>query len=369
MRPGSRDTLPTALPTDWRKHGSPVLSATDRPNFTCPVQGRPIAWAAANLFNPGAVVHEGKVHVLFRAEDREGPLKGTSRIGLAVSGDGLTFEVAPEPVLFPEPGVHAAAEWPGGCEDPRVVRRDDGTYVMLYTAFNGRDVRLHAASSRDLRTWTKHGNAIAPPFQHTHAKAAAVVTQCVADPSDGSSGLVAARIQGRYWMYFGETDIFAARSDDLIRWEVCTARPERRREYALEGDAYRVNTTYGDPFALPVLRRRSGGIDGRLIEPGPPAVLTQRGIGLIYHAVSQRDVPGAPWGVYTLAQAYFDPDDPTACVARDREPFLRPDRPFELTGQSGHVCFAEGLVRFRGRWWLYYGAGDGYVSVATATDA
>ena len=43
----------------------------------------------------------------------------------------------PSPVLFPEPGPDGSAspykDWEGGCEDPRVVMRDDGVYVMTYT--------------------------------------------------------------------------------------------------------------------------------------------------------------------------------------------------------------------------------------------
>ena len=70
--------------------------------FTCPLLSTSVAWAAKDVFNPAAVVRDGKVHLLFRGEDAVGPYNGTSRVGLAVSDDGITFDVAPEPVLYPE---------------------------------------------------------------------------------------------------------------------------------------------------------------------------------------------------------------------------------------------------------------------------
>ena len=59
-------------------------------------------------------------------------------------------------------------------------------------------------------------------------------------------------------------------------------------------------------------------------------------------------------------------DDPTAVLARPTEPFLFPDRPYEITGQVGNVCFAEGLVPFGDRWLLYYGTADSKIAVASA---
>ena len=127
-----------------------VVRQQPEARFTCPLLGTPVAWAAKDVFNPAAVVRDGKVHLLFRGEDAVGPYSGTSRIGLAVSNDGITFNVEPEPVLYPEPDVWQPWEWPGGCEDPRVVESPDGGYVCLYTAFDGKASCLSAATSADL---------------------------------------------------------------------------------------------------------------------------------------------------------------------------------------------------------------------------
>ena len=56
------------------------------------------------------------------------------------------------------------AEWEGGCEDPRLTQREDGVYIMTYTAYDGDKARLMVASSPDLYHWTKHGHAFAKVY-------------------------------------------------------------------------------------------------------------------------------------------------------------------------------------------------------------
>ena len=101
----------------------PVRILEDRPSvtFTCPVSGETVAWAEKDVFNPGAVVHDGRMCLLIRAEDSVGRYAGTSRIGLATSADGRAFTLESEPVIAPADDEWQAWEWPGGCEDPRVV--------------------------------------------------------------------------------------------------------------------------------------------------------------------------------------------------------------------------------------------------------
>lgn len=106
-------------PFDRIEADNPVLEPRPRTTFPCPLQGRPIAWEAKDVFNPAAVVRNGNVHLLYRAEDRVGNLAGTSRIGLAVSTDGIHFPDSgrlPSPVLFPDKDNFKDLEWQGGTE-------------------------------------------------------------------------------------------------------------------------------------------------------------------------------------------------------------------------------------------------------------
>ncbi|HLZ84762.1 MAG TPA: glycosidase, partial [Caulobacteraceae bacterium] len=119
-----------AAPADWTlgpfSRPTRILEERAPVSFSCPVSGERVAWAAKDLFNPGAVVREGRVCLLVRAEDHVGRYAGTSRIGLATSADGLHFELEPEPVLAPGDDRWQVWEWPGGCEDPRVVEAPGG---------------------------------------------------------------------------------------------------------------------------------------------------------------------------------------------------------------------------------------------------
>ena len=113
----------------------------------------------SRVFNPTAIVvrddasGKDKVVMFFRAEDGTGAgvYDGTSRIFRAESLDGIHFS---EPELVLEPTEPYETEpHPGGCEDPRVVRLEDGRYLMTYTAFDGKTARLALAVSDDMKTW------------------------------------------------------------------------------------------------------------------------------------------------------------------------------------------------------------------------
>src|SRR5580658_4939259 len=161
----------------FTRAGGTVVSADPSLTFDCPVTGAPVRWAAKDVFNPGGVVRDGRVHLLVRAEDAVGRYRGTSRIGLATSDDGVRFTVEPEPVLFPADDEWQAWEWPGGCEDPRVVESPDGGYVCLYTAFDGKGACLSVATSDDLLVWHKHGPAFAGTLHARRwSKSGAIVT-------------------------------------------------------------------------------------------------------------------------------------------------------------------------------------------------
>ncbi|MES2861438.1 MAG: glycoside hydrolase family 130 protein [Pseudomonadota bacterium] len=345
-----------------------ILENRSDVRFPCLVSGVEIAWAAKDLFNPGAVVHEGRVCLLVRAEDNVGRYSGTSRIGLATSTDGLTFELEPEPVLFPANDRWQAWEWPGGLEDPRVVQAPDGRFICTYTAFDGKVGSLFVASSSDLRTWIKHGPAFAETnYVRLPTKSGAILTQVLGDR------LVAAQIDGRYWMYWGEGMIFGAVSDDLIRWTPieADAHPDKYLTWDPQAsgpfghwDRDRLPGRFG-LRALAAPRRRR--FDSWLTEPGPPALLTEDGVVLIYNGANAPNDGAAdiPAFAYQPGQLLFDSEDPTAVIGRARQPFLSID-PAESDGQVGNVCFAQGLVLFGGRWLLYLGLADSRVGVAVA---
>src|SRR5271166_2294565 len=90
-------------------------------------------WESAGTFNPAVVMQNGKIVMLYRAQDGH----GTSRLGYAESVDGVHFTRRPQPVLSPETDY----EKDGGVEDPRLVKFGD-TYYLTYTGYNTKDAQL-----------------------------------------------------------------------------------------------------------------------------------------------------------------------------------------------------------------------------------
>lgn len=339
---------------DWALGGfvrpdgvNPIISPDSNVRFFCPMQQDSVGWMESDTFNPAAVVKGDRICVLYRAEDNSATGIGqrTSRIGLAESPDGVTMKLDEAPVLFPDEDAMKECDWPGGCEDPRVAETEEGTYVMFYTSWNRKTPRLSVATSRDLRHWTKHGPAFAKAydgrFRDLESKSASIVTKLEGDR------LIITRVNGKYLMYWGERMINVATSENLIDWT-----PELDESGNLKGCVF----------------PREGYFDSALTECGPPAVLTDRGIVLLYNGKNRLDEGRDrryPAGTYAAGQILFNAEQPGQILARLDVPFFRPVEPFEKRGQyRDGTVFIEGLVHFHGKWYLYYGCADSYVGVA-----
>ena len=338
---------PFSRPAD----AQPVITARPESVFSDPILNKPVHWEALHTFNPAAVVRDGKVYVLYRAEDDSGTMQigmHTSRLGLAVSEDGVHFTREATPVFYPAKDNEQAREWPGGTEDPRIIERPDGGYVITYTQWNRETYRVGIATSPDLHTWTKHGPAFGMgKYGGLKYKSAGIVTECVTN-----ARCIAAKIGGRFWMYWGEGEIHLATSEDLVHWT------------PVEG-------ADGQPKVL--MRARRGKFDSGLPEVGPPPVLTKAGIVLLYNGKNAegagRDPKLAP-GTYAVGQTLFAALHPAKLLARTDQPFFQPKLDWEKSGQyAAGTTFAEGLVWFHERWLLYYGCADSRVGVAMSSTA
>jgi predicted GH43/DUF377 family glycosyl hydrolase len=326
---------------------NPIISPDPSSIFDCPLTTGPVAWEEGDTFNPAATIYNGDVVVLYRAEDRSGEGIGqrTSRLGYAWSADGLHFERLPEPVFYPADDSQREEEWPGGVEDPRVAMTEDGLYVMMYTQWNRRQARLAVATSHDLRTWDKHGLAFGKAYDgrffNEFSKSASIITKVV----DGKQ--VIAKIDGKYLLYWGEKFVNVATSDNLTDWTPM-----------LDGDGN----------LLRVLEPREGYFDSDLTECGPPAVMTEDGILLMYNgknAGDERRDTLYTANSYCAGQALFDSKEPTKLIGRLDKPFFVPEADFEKSGQyPAGTVFVEGLVLHNDKWYLYYGCADSRVAVA-----
>jgi predicted GH43/DUF377 family glycosyl hydrolase len=325
---------------------NPLITPDPAATFECPIRKKAVHWEASHTFNPAAIVFDGKVCVLYRAEDDSGSNQigsHTSRLGLAESDDGLHFVRQAAPVFFPDDDAQKANEWSGGCEDPRLIYGEDGTMVLTYTQWNHQLARLAIATTKDLVHWEKHGLAFAEAsggkYVKMGCKSATILGRFVGDH------LTAVKVDGKYWMYWGEGDMHFATSTDLIHWQ------------PLEDSAGKLRVS---------LHRRKGKFDSDLAEGGPAAILTEHGILVIYNGKNGKDGdPALGVGAYSGGQALFDAADPAKLLERSETPFYKPELPFERTGQYGAgTTFLEGLVLFKGQCFLYYGCADSFVGVA-----
>ena len=342
--------------TDWMlgpfkrpPQAQPVIEPNSNSVFDCPMRKMAVHWEATHTFNPAAVVKDGKVWLFYRAEDQSGSQhigSYTSRLGLATSEDGIHFTRRPTPVLYPDNDDQKEREWEGGCEDPRCVELEDGTYRLLYTQYSRlpgvpRKTTLGIARSTDLIHWTKEG-FVSGLDEKGRIVAPHKSASLVCGVRDGR--LIAARINGRYWLYYGEGAIHLMTSEDLRVWT-----PVK-------------DFTFGT---------RPNHFDSGLAECGPPALMTERGIVLLYNGKNANPLkggdPALKNGAYAGGQALFDANDPTKLLARSESPFIQPELPWEAGGQYGAgTTFIEGLVLLRGQWFLYYGCADSLVGVAVA---
>lgn len=330
-----------------RPSSTPVLAPDSTMRFFCPMRQDSVAWMESDVFNPAATVKGDSIVVLFRAEDNSATGIGsrTSRIGYAASADGVHFTYDHAPVLFPADDAQAELEQPGGCEDPRVAMTEDGTYVMLYTQWNRKMPRLAVATSTDLKHWEKHGPAFAKAYEGRFAddfsKSASIVT-CV----DGGRQVIT-KIGGKYWMYWGEKFVNVATSDNLTDWTPMLGE---------------------DGELLRVMEPRDGKFDSDLTECGPPAILTDKGILLMYNGKNAGDArrdTAYTANTYCGGQALFDAREPERLLARLDTPFFVPQADFEKSGQyPAGTVFIEGLAYHGGKWYLYYGCADSRVGVA-----
>ena len=338
---------------------NPIMGPVNSLTFMGPIQKTLVKWEAKDVFNPAAVVKDGKIYLLYRAEDSIGKLAGTSRIGLAVSNNGLTFKRYAKPVLYPENDKYKEYEWQGGTEDPRVVQDDSGTYYMTYTAWNGDRTRLFVATSKNLVNWTKHGSVFRKAYNGKYfnifTKSGAIVCRRVGDK------FVAIKINGKYWMYFGDTNIYIAYSDDLINWT-----PIEKNKGKIPDS---IDNRYGKANLFAALKPRKGKFDSQLVEPGPFALITKKGILLIYNSKNSKEYgdTALPAGTYAAGQALFDNNNPEKLIARTQSYFMKPGKPYEITGQVNNVCFVEGLAYFNSKWFLYYGTADSKIAAAVYT--
>ncbi len=277
-------------------------------------------WDNQFVFNPAVIEYEGAIHMLYRAHGED----HLSRIGYAVSDDGIHFRREPHPVL--EGKVDEPLERLG-VEDPRATVLDGWVY-MTYTVASvdpvtspndGQPsdetpwrVRVSLSRTQDFHNWERFGVVI-PQYNSKNAV------------------LFPRKVGGRYCMLHRvPPDIWIAYSDDLREWH----------DHAI------------------VMRTRPGAWDTKRIGAGPPPVEVERGWLLFYHGIAQDHT-------YRVGAALLDRENPGKVLARLDDWLLQPELEFEQQGWVGNVVFPTGIIERDGLYRLYYGGADKVINTCT----
>lgn len=271
-------------------------------------------WECYNVFNPSVIHHNGLFHMHYRAQG----LDWISRIGYAVSADGVTWNRLRRPVLTPQEPYESR-----GVEDPRVTRIDD-TFYMAYTAYGpyrggqaiaGGSILPMIARSSNLITWERVGPIVRGEDNKDHA-------------------LFPRRINGRFVAFHRRRPfVWIAYSDDLLTWR--------------ESDMARV---FGP--------REDNGWDSVSVGANGAPIETEHGWLVFYHAYDARHV-------YRLGVLLLDRDDPTRVIHRPKAPIFWPEEMWEMRGDVPNVVFSNANLRVGDTLYVYYGGADHAIGLAT----
>jgi predicted GH43/DUF377 family glycosyl hydrolase len=317
---GSLKALLKELLTDHSKRpaferykGNPILE---------PITSHP--WEAKAVFNPAAQLCEsGSVRLFYRAQSND----DTSVFGFAESKDGYKISKRfPEPTYVPRVAFEEKAR-PGnsGCEDARFTKFD-GTLYMFYTAVDAANPPRVAMTSISVEDFAgQHFDRFSMPT---------LISPPGIDDKDAC--LFPEKIGGKYVILHRiQPSIDINRFDDL---NFTTGR------YLMH-----------NPFVFP----RKGMWDSAKVGISSVPLKTEKGWVLLYHGVSADD------NRYRIGVLLLDLKDPEKVLARSRYPLFEPEEPYEKEGIVPNVVFPCGSVIKDKKLFIYYGAADKVIGVAT----
>ncbi|HEX2914512.1 MAG TPA: glycosidase [Chloroflexia bacterium] len=312
-------------------------------------------YEAGGVLNPASAYYNGKAYLLYRSVAAE-PVN-YSRIMLAElhpAQGGLVAERLDICALEPEApyekwrdGVH------GGVEDPRVTPMQDGSFIMVYTAYGdgpGGDAvpRIALARSSDLKHWERLGLARYTPLE-LKGRSGTTYNLDLQTVSNKDGMLFPEKIGGRYALLHRPTfapevardhgvkaSIWLSFSDDLLTWT----------------DHHLLLTSEAGWENL-----KTGG--------GTPPLRTPEGWLIFYHAV-EGESDADPDRRYMAGAALLDLADPRKVLYRSKAPVLAPDTEAEKVGVVNNVVFPTGVLpQPDGRVLVIYGMADLAIGVAS----
>lgn len=303
------------------------------------------------VLNPSIVQQGNTLHMFYRAVK-----KGNySSIGYCrLEGPLNVVERRETPILFPEFNYEKH-----GVEDPRIVFLD-GVYYLFYAAFDGKNASIAYATSHDLKQWQKQG-IISPKILYSEAEDIFRLS----------------KLKDKY--FFFESYFKDVAGKNVLLWEkdafilpkkinnkfalIHRILPEIQIVYF--NNFKELTLTYWKKYLQKlgdfIVLESEHGYESRNIGGGAPLIETDKGWLMIYHAVEDTNKGKR----YHASAALLDLNDPCKVLGHLKTPLFSPKEDYEKVGDVNNVVFPTGTSIFAGRLYIYYGAADKRIAVAS----
>lgn len=290
-----------------RSKENPILTPTD------------FAWENLSVFNPGVIRYKNQIRLLYRAMGTKDLI---SRIGIAKSTDGVHFTRNKYAMYYG--GEHPTDIL--GIEDMRAAQIDD-TYYLVYTAVSPRTMGKNSA-------WKDTGD-----------KKPQIALSTTKDFHTFLDYDVVSSFEGK------DATLFPKKSENGEYWMLL--RKEEEGTYI--ADSIRLDYW---PQKFFVFNKRPGFWDCKKAGIGSQPIETDKGWLFFYHGIDEKNT-------YRLGIMFLDLQDPTKVLYRSPEPVLEPEAPYETHGLVPNVVFTCGAIEVNDTYFIYYGAGDQVIGLAT----
>ncbi len=307
------------------------------------------------VLNP-AIVQDGNIiHMFYRAV-KQG---NYSSVGYCkLDGPLNVVERSDKPVLSPD-----RDEEKHGIEDPKIVFFE-GKYYMFYSAYDGKSSLVSYATSKDMKVWEKHGT-ISPKITY--------------DEAEDYFREGARKLKEKY--FFFESYYKDVVAPDVYLWEkdafilpvrvngkiglIHRVLPDIQIIYFddfkdLTNDFWK---EYLKNLGDHVILEPEHGYESRNIGGGGALLETDEGYLMVYHAVQDSN----KGKVYHASAALLDKKNPMKVIGHLKEPLFSPDKDYELSGDVDNVVFPSATAVFDDRLYIYYGAADKRIAVASVS--
>lgn len=307
------------------------------------------------VLNPAVIKVGETIHVFYRAVTKD----NYSTIGYCTLSSPLEVKDRNvEPLLIPQSEYEFQ-----GLEDPRIVRIEN-TYYLTYTAYDGINALGALATSTNLIDWEKHG-IIVPQityeeFQHFTETEGNINEKYLRFNDYQKSH----EKQDRKIFLWDKNLVIFPRKIDNKFWFFHRIKPDIQIVVSIEKFedlTIEFWQNYFSHFDEYIVLSPKYDHEVSYIGCGCPPIETEAGWLVIYHGVHDT-IKGY---VYSACATLLDLKNPQKEIARLPYPLFFPEKEWELKGEVNNVCFPTGALVEDDELYIYYGAADERIAIAS----